>query len=111
MDGMNVVGDLFGAGKMFLPQVWFSPDKIDIISKCALQTVLPALAYHISCLHVCWTVWSTARSGAGFPLALDTPGAVQAHLRSPSVPVPLGHLVSMGRQTTLWPKAAPAKGW
>ena len=21
MDGMNVVGDLFGAGKMFLPQV------------------------------------------------------------------------------------------
>ena len=22
MDGMNVVGDLFGAGKMFLPQVW-----------------------------------------------------------------------------------------
>jgi 5-methyltetrahydrofolate--homocysteine methyltransferase len=25
MDGMNVVGDLFGAGKMFLPQVVKSP--------------------------------------------------------------------------------------
>ena len=23
MDGMNTVGDLFGAGKMFLPQVWY----------------------------------------------------------------------------------------
>lgn len=25
MDGMNVVGDLFGAGKMFLPQVSDGP--------------------------------------------------------------------------------------
>lgn len=24
MDGMNVVGDLFGSGKMFLPQVPFA---------------------------------------------------------------------------------------
>ena len=22
MDGMNVVGDMFGAGQLFLPQVW-----------------------------------------------------------------------------------------
>ena len=25
MDGMNIVGDLFGAGKMFLPQVVMNP--------------------------------------------------------------------------------------
>ena len=110
MDGMNVVGDLFGAGKMFLPQVWIPPGAIDIIFKCASQTVLPLLAQHISCIHVRWPPWSTGQRG---PLPADARHAWsrQAHLRSPAMPLPLGHAVSMGRRTTLWPKAPCAKGW
>ena len=31
MDGMNVVGDLFGAGKMFLPQVGFRVAQLEAL--------------------------------------------------------------------------------
>ena len=37
MDGMNVVGDLFGAGKMFLPQVV----KVRVSLKQAVAYLLP----------------------------------------------------------------------
>ena len=37
MDGMNVVGDLFGAGKMFLPQVRSSPDHGPARSRATLH--------------------------------------------------------------------------
>ena len=39
MDGMNVVGDLFGAGKMFLPQVVKSAR----VMKKAVAYLLPLL--------------------------------------------------------------------
>ena len=39
MDGMNVVGDLFGAGKMFLPQVVKSAR----VMKKAVAFLLPYL--------------------------------------------------------------------
>jgi 5-methyltetrahydrofolate--homocysteine methyltransferase len=39
MDGMNVVGDLFGAGKMFLPQVVKSAR----VMKKAVAYLLPYL--------------------------------------------------------------------
>ena len=39
MDGMNIVGDLFGAGKMFLPQVRISGALIlPNIMQCCIPT-------------------------------------------------------------------------
>jgi methanogenic corrinoid protein MtbC1 len=39
MDGMNVVGDLFGAGKMFLPQVYTTSSGVYPFMGCC-QTCL-----------------------------------------------------------------------
>src|SRR3546814_3909535 len=44
MDGMNVVGDLFGAGKMFLPQVVKSAR----VMKKAVAHLLPRSEEHTS---------------------------------------------------------------
>ena len=52
MDGMNVVGDLFGAGKMFLPQVgWHTCFMILIISSMS-QLFRSSCAYRSSALTI-----------------------------------------------------------
>ena len=46
MDGMNVVGDLFGAGKMFLPQVVKSAR----VMKQAVAHLIPFIEVEERCL-------------------------------------------------------------
>ena len=44
MKGMSIVGDLFGAGKMFLPQVWLirSSDRVSLV-RCDVLILFLAL--------------------------------------------------------------------
>jgi cobalamin-dependent methionine synthase I len=65
MDGMNVVGDLFGAGKMFLPQVGVEGRDLQV--------------YHVWLpLYVCW--WC-ANGHAWAPAKDAAEGLVKAALR------------------------------
>jgi hypothetical protein len=79
MDGMNVVGDLFGAGKMFLPQVWLPAGRVWQIALpvCLAMLLNACVIPHNSCLLCTSLVHATSSRECDRRAAVRSAGCLQ----------------------------------